>query len=97
MSVEKRRAPRIPLGSNFCIMSQEGGETFLCELVNASATGLMLRLLNEDRSGEIKAGDVLVLDEFPDSMAHLILSRRGEVVWAAGSSLGMSLLHAAGR
>lgn len=95
MSNDKRRAPRVPLGSNFCILTVEGGEAFLCELVNASATGIMLRILNEDRTGEIRQGDVLVLEEFPESMAHLIASRRGQVVWTEGLSFGLSLIHPA--
>jgi len=95
MSREKRGAQRVPLDSNFCILSVEGGEAFLCELVNASETGIMLRLLNEDRAGEILEGDVLILNEYPESMQHLIASRRGQVVWSTGRDFGLSLLSEA--
>lgn len=92
MSREKRRAPRVPLGSNFCILSVEGGEAFLCELVNASSTGVKLRLLNEDRAGEIRNGDMLVLEEFPETMAQLIASRRGRVIWTKGRDFGLDYI-----
>ncbi|WP_172640006.1 PilZ domain-containing protein [Desulfovibrio sp. X2] len=91
---ERRSAERFPLDANFCILRLDGGRTLLCEVGNASATGLMLTILHEGRAGEVALGDTLQLVEYPRNMAPMIATSFGVVVWINRQTLGLRFIEA---
>ncbi len=92
MGRERRQATRIPLAVDFCLLNVDEDTRILCVPRNISATGILLDLSLEPYTRGLTCGDVVVLDNFPDSMHHLLTAREGEVVWTREGLCGIRFL-----
>lgn len=89
MAGERRAATRIPLAVDFCLLHLDSDTRILCVPRNISATGILLDISLDPEVEGIAPGDVVVLDNFPESMHHLLTSREGEVVWTQQGLCGI--------
>jgi hypothetical protein len=89
MGRERRNATRVPLAVDFCLLKMDEDTNVLCIPRNISATGILLDLTLEPDLWNLVPGDVVVLDNFPETMHQLITSREGEVVWTRQGLCGV--------
>ncbi|MFW5487835.1 MAG: PilZ domain-containing protein [Desulfovibrio sp.] len=88
---DRRSTPRLPVGSNMCVLRQNQAECLLCRMDDASIGGMKFSVLNPDRVSELHVGDTMHLDIYPDSFQEFVTTRQGTVVWIKKDTFGLKL------
>ena len=88
---DRRRNPRLSVGSNMCVLCQNGADCLLCRMDDTSSTGMKFSLLNPDRISELNIGDTIHLEVYPDMFQEFITTRKGIVAWIRNDCFGLKL------